>query len=350
MSSVDMNKSIAVLGTGANGGSAAADLINAGYDVTLIDQWPEHVEAMRANGLTIQLPDDELHVEVAAHHLCEVCELNRIFDYVLLMAKAYDTGWLARLIEPYLAKDGLMVGIQNAMTAHEIAEIVGPDRTVGCVIELSAEMYTPGVVQRNTPPAKSWLGIGALGGSMAARLPEVETILSNVGRVSITPDIIAAKWMKLVVNSMSLGPVAMLGATPYEAAQNPIARPLLLAAGAEALAVGQARGYTIQPIFGLAAEDIENTNRLLEKLLDKLTNDIGPTAKDCVLQDHMKGRYSEVDLINGLVARESERNGKPAPANAAVTAITQRIRDGELEPNPSNLELALELLNAPAAE
>jgi ketopantoate reductase len=63
----------------------------------------------------------------------------------------------------------------------------------------------------------------------------------------------------------------------------------------------------------------------------------------------MKGRYSEVDLINGLVARESEENGRQAPANAAVTAITQRIRDGELEPSLSNLDLALELMNAPGA-
>lgn len=344
-----MDKAIAVLGTGANGSCAAADLIRAGYDVTMIDQWPEHVEAMRAYGLTIQMPDDEFHIEVAAHHLCDVCALNRTFDYVFLMPKAYDTGWMTRLIEPYLAGDGLMVGIQNAMTAGEIAELVGQDRTIGCVIELSAEMYTPGLVQRNTPPEKSWLGIGALKASMVARLPEIEVILSNVGRVSITPDIIAAKWMKLVVNSMSLGPVAMLGLTPYEAARNPKAREFLLTAGAESLAVGQARGYTIQPIFGLAPRDIENTNRLLEKLLDKLTGDIGPTARDCVLQDHLKGRYSEVDLINGLVAEESERNGRPAPANAAVTAITRRIRDGELEPDPSNLDLALDLMKQSVA-
>ena len=184
---------------------------------------------------------------------------------------------------------------------------------------------------------------------MTSRLPELEAILSNIGKVSITPDIIAAKWMKLVVNSMSLGPVAMMGATPYEAARNPKARALLLAAGAESLAVGQARGYTIQPIFGLSPEDIANTNRLLEKLLDKLTGDIGPTARDCVLQDHLKGRYSEVDLINGLVTEEGERNGRPAPANAAVTAITQRIRDGELRPDPSNLDLALELMEDSAS-
>ena len=68
-----------------------------------------------------------------------------------------------------------------------------------------------------------------------------------------------------------------------------------------------------------------------------------------MLQDHLKGRYSEVDLINGLVAEESEQNGRLAPANAAVTAITRRIRDGELEPDPSNLDLALDLMKQSVA-
>ena len=46
-----MNEKIAVLGAGANGSSIAADLTKAGLDVTIIDQWPAHVEAMKKNGL-----------------------------------------------------------------------------------------------------------------------------------------------------------------------------------------------------------------------------------------------------------------------------------------------------------
>ena len=45
---------IAVLGTGANGATIAADLSRAGHDVVLIDQWAAHVEAMRARGVTHQ--------------------------------------------------------------------------------------------------------------------------------------------------------------------------------------------------------------------------------------------------------------------------------------------------------
>ena len=48
-----MGKKIAVLATGANGCCISADLVRAGLDVSMIDQWPAHVEAMRANGLMI---------------------------------------------------------------------------------------------------------------------------------------------------------------------------------------------------------------------------------------------------------------------------------------------------------
>ena len=74
-----MAKKIAVLGTGANGSSVAADLTRAGLDITLIDQWPAHVDKMKADGLTITMPDETLHVAVRAEHMCDVCSFNETF-------------------------------------------------------------------------------------------------------------------------------------------------------------------------------------------------------------------------------------------------------------------------------
>jgi 2-dehydropantoate 2-reductase len=341
-----MSKKIAVDGTGANGGGVAAELTRAGLDVVLIDQWPEHVEAMRANGLELNFPDETVVVPVNAYHLCDVCTLNQMFDYVLVMVKAYDTRWACELIKPYLKEDGLLVGVQNAMMLNDIEEIVGPERTLGCVMEMSSEIFTPGVIQRNTNHAHTWFGVGAVNEATEPRVGEIEELLKHVGQVSVSSEIISAKWMKLVVNTMCLGPFAMMGLTLYEAMKIPGMREFTLRAGTEALAVGQRIGHTIQPIFGLTEDDVKDTNRLLEKMLDKLAADIGPAARDCVLQDHLKGRYSEVDLINGLVVEEGAKNGQPTPVNAAVTEITRQIQRGELEPDPSNLERALELVNA----
>jgi 2-dehydropantoate 2-reductase len=341
-----MDKKIAALGTGANGSSTAANLTDAGYDIVLIDQWAAHVEAIRENGLLINMPDEDLHVHPRAYHLSDMCTLNEKYDIVLLLAKAYDTRWLCEFIKPYLQDDGLLVGIQNAMTVDDIVDVVGPSRTIGCVVELSSEIFTPGIVQRNTPPAKTWFGIGSLDPSTAGREAEIEEILLNVGKVSISSNIMSAKWMKLVVNTMCLGPFAMLGLTLNEAVQLPGMREFISRIGTEALTAGQELGYTVEPIFGLTPEDVKDTNNLLDKLLNKLAKDIGPSARDCVLQDHLKGRYSEVDMINGLVVEQFKHRGLSAPANAAVTEITRQIQTGELKPDPANLELAQKMLAA----
>lgn len=151
-----MNKKIAMLATGANGSVISADLIEAGLDVSMIDMWGEHVEAMRANGLTIKTGDEERNIKVNAYHLSDVCTFTEKFDVVLLTSNGYDTRWLTELIKPHLADDGVVVGVQNCMTAETIAEIVGPERTVGCVVELASQMFEPAEIRRSTTKDHTW--------------------------------------------------------------------------------------------------------------------------------------------------------------------------------------------------
>ena len=80
-----MQDKIAIVGTGANGSCIAADLTVAGFGTTLIDQWPEHVDAMRQKGLKIILPERDIETKVNAYHLCNLCELNIIFDYIFIV-------------------------------------------------------------------------------------------------------------------------------------------------------------------------------------------------------------------------------------------------------------------------
>src|SRR3954469_7764900 len=256
-----MSQKIAVFGTGANGSCIAASLIEAGPDVVLIDQWPAHVEAMRANGLTITMPETEQQVAGRAYHLGDLCTLNRTFDVVRVAMKAYDTRWSCEMIKPYLGSDGMLIGMQNAMEALTIADVVGGERTVGCVIELSSEMFTPGQVKRNTPPPKTWIGLGALGHSAEGRLAEMQALLAPVGKVEIKQNILAAKWTKLIVNAMCLGPFAMVGLTLYDALKLPGMRELIIEIGEEAMRGGQDLGYPVEPIFGLTQADLAGANR-----------------------------------------------------------------------------------------
>ncbi len=340
-----MSKKIAVLGTGANGASIAADLTNAGLDVVLIEQWPAHVEAMRENGVRIEMPEETVTTPVRAYHLCEVCTFDEKFDVVLLLMKAYDTPWACQLIEPYLHDDGLLVGVQNGMTVDAIADVVGPERTIGCVIEISSQMFEPGIIQRQSPPDRSWFAVGSIDAASAGREHEIQEILSHSGTAVISSDIRSAKWMKLISNCTTLATTAIFGVPIAEAANTPGMREIMLRSGAEALTVGQDIGLRIEPIFGLSRDDVQQTNRLVEMLLDKLTSTyILSDTITTVLQDHMKNRKSEVENINGWVVEEQLKLGKAAPVNAAVVEISERIKRGEVEPGPANLELIKSLV------
>jgi len=336
---------IAVVGAGANGAALGADLTRAGLDTTLIEQWPPHVEAMRARGVRVELrtADGDSEVEttpVRVHHVCEVAELRDTFDVVLLLVKAYDTRWATELILPRLAAGGLVAGVQNGMTALDVASIAGEHRTLGAVIEVSSTMYDPGVVHRHTARESSWFAVGSLTPATRGREEEFASVLRHSGTVAVVEDILAAKWMKLVSNASVLVPTAALGMPMADALVVPGMRELMTRAGQEALDVGRALGHPILPIFGLRADDVAQPETVVSTMLDTLyAGFVRPGATTTVLQDWTKGRRSEAADINGTVVAEGARTGIPTPVNGAVLELARRIEAGELAPGAGNLSL-----------
>jgi 2-dehydropantoate 2-reductase len=334
------NPRIAVVGTGANGAAIGADMFRAGLDVTFIEQWPAHVEAMRADGLRVNSPDGVEVTEVHALHLCEVATLNEPFDVVFLGVKAYDTRWACELIKPLVAETGLVVGLQNGMTIDAVAPIVGPERTVGAVIEIAGNMFEPGIVNRQTGRAGSWFGVGPFDGATSARAEEVADLLRHAGTVEVTDDIRSAKWMKLVANAAEMVPSAILDVPLIEAIGIPGVREVMDAAGTEALDTALALGHKIVPIFGQEGLKDLPPESYAAALLDAVL--AGWSLEDtrvAVLQDWMKGRRAEGEEINGLVVTEQRRLGGSAPVNEMLLDLARRIESGELRPDRANAEL-----------
>src|SRR6476661_1661807 len=325
-----MQRRIAVLGAGAIGSSIGADLTQGGYDVTIVDQWPAQVEALRSSGVRVRMTDQEVHVPVRALHLCDLSSANIAFDIVFLAVKSNDHRWLAEFIKPYLKADGVLVAIQNGMNDDSIASIIGKNRTVGCALELSAEIFTPGLVKRNTTRTTTWFAVGELDGFYTPRVKEIESILSKVGRVEVTNNIYGAKWTKLIANTMTMGPFGLLGLGNTEAAALPGMFEISVRLGKESLAVGTALGLRIEPIFGLRADEFagsseENLVTAMKRLLEHVRH--GRTAP---IHDHIKGRTSEMEWIPGVVCREGRKLGIATPGNDAIVEIDRMINKGEL--------------------
>lgn len=325
---------IAIVGTGANGAGIGADLTRAGHDVTFVEQWPAHVEAMRRNGVSVTCDGTTTGTEVSVVHLCEVATLREPFDIVLVVLKAYDTRWGVELIRPLVADDGVVVGLQNGMSLDDVASVVGERRTLGGVIELGSNMYEPGVITRDTPPSRTWFTVGSDNPVAHAHAPAVAALLRDVGTAEVSDDIRADKWMKLILNAAELVPSSILGVSIVEAAEIPQMRELMLEAGREAIAAASTLGHTVRPIIGMENVDPADPERFLVDIFDLLLSHYAlPESKATVLQDWDKHRRSEVDQINGLVVSVLGSAGRPAPVNAAAVDIAHRIEAGQVEPS-----------------
>lgn len=331
---------IAVLGTGANGAGVGADLIRAGHDVTFIEQWPAHVDAMNEAGIRVEVMGTSEVTEVHARHLCEVATLREPFDIVFLLVKAYDTRWACELIKPLVAEDGVVVGVQNGMTLADIAAVVGEDRAVGSVIEIGANMFVPGVVHRDTPREKSWFAVGGLNEVTQAKAARIAPILSAAGTVAVVDDIHSAKWMKLIVNAGELVPSAIVDLAMQAAAGTPGMREIMIETALEAVEAAHLDGARLVPIFGLDDLNLADPREFVEGLLDMVMDHFAiPSTLTTVLQDWMKGRHSEVNEINGLVTRILAEHGRSAPYNQAAVDLARQIEMGTLIASPDNLTM-----------
>ncbi len=285
------------------------------------------------------MPDEELRVTMRALHLCDLASSNLEFDIVLLAVKSNDHRWLSEFIKPYLKSDGVLVPVQNGFNDDSIASIVGRSRVVGCALELSAEIFTPGLVKRNTARATTWFGVGELDGLYTPRLREIEKLLGNVGHVEATGNIYSAKWTKLVANTMTMGPFGLLGLGNTEAANLPGMFEISVELGKESAAVGNALGYRLQPIFGLRADEFAGTDE--ENLVKAMKTLLGHVSRGrtAPIHDHLKGRTSEMEYIPGVVARKGRELGIATPFNDAVLEIDRRINKGEIKMDRANFEL-----------
>ena len=135
-----MNKTIVIMGVGAAGSYIGAFLTREGYDVTLIDMWGEHVEAMRANGLRASGSQGDFTIPVKAYHLTDAMQLNQQFDIGFLAVKSYDTEWSAHFLKRFVKQGGVVVDSQNCMNDRLVAY---PDATEATTYSGSAS-FTAG--------------------------------------------------------------------------------------------------------------------------------------------------------------------------------------------------------------
>jgi 2-dehydropantoate 2-reductase len=259
-----MKKRIAVVGAGAVGGYVGSSLFHAGHDVTLIDPWPEHVEAIRANGMNLygMTEAERKTVKVPAIHLTEVQQIakQRPIDIALISVKSYDTIWACRMIKQYLAADGIVVSMQNCVNEERVASVAGWGRTLGIIVGggVGVDLYEPGHIRRGYAkrPQVTSFYVGEPSGMITKRSRELAAIMNDVDTAKATDNLWGERWTKLCVNAMRNGVSAATGMGGNERDRHDAVRRVCIALGGESVRVGQRLGYRLGPIGSLPPESL----------------------------------------------------------------------------------------------
>lgn len=342
-----MIRRVAIVGAGAVGSLVGGLLTKAGHDVTLVDQWPEHVAAMRANGLRLSGTIGDFVVPVAALHIHELQAVREPFDAVFVAVKAYDTEWATALALPYLREpDGVVVDCQNGINDARVAAVAGRHRSLGCVITISAGLPEPGHAMR-TDTATLGFKIGEHDGADTARARELAGLMSAVAPTVVTGNLWGERWSKLAINCMANPLSGLTGHGTVVVRTDPRIAAVGVHLGAEVVMVGRAVGFEIEPMYGIAAQ--RYVDAYAGHGLRELLADIATMARargggqPSMLQDVLKRRRTEIEAINGHVCAEGARVGVKTPFNDAIVGAMRALGVG-FTPDPRHLDPLISLL------
>ena len=294
---------VAVVGTGAVGGYFGGMLLRAGVPVVMIGR-PAFVEAVKKAGLyldTTQFKETvhpEVSSELAAAAGCEI---------VLFCVKTTDTAETAKKLAPHLAPNAIVVSMQNGVNnVQDIREASGID-AVAAVVYVAAEVPSPGTIKHG---GRGDLVIGPLSArtERIAKLFESAQVLCRV-----SDDIQAELWTKFIWNC-AFNAISGLGLVTYDQiAENSEAQKVVEAAVYEALAVAHAKG--IKPArFDDPAKTIAAAFKVTEWMMG---------TRSSTAQDMARGKRTEIDALNGHVAKLGAQLGIPTPVNQTLYALVK---------------------------
>lgn len=298
---------IAVIGCGAMGSIYAAKLAAAGNDVLAVDRNRAGVDQINTTGLRISGPASDQLVAMRAATTAPA----ETMDLIVLAVKAADAATGAQAALPMIGAHTVVLTIQNGLgSADTVAEIVGAQRVaVGIASGFGASRRGPGHVHHNAMRA---VRFGAYRDLPYQAVESIARVWTDAGfDAAAVVDIAAMVWEKLICNAAYSAACALTGMTVGQIRDDPDLGPVSRAAAAETWQVARACGIAIA-----VADPVAHARAFGAAV---------PDAKPSALLDHEAHRVSEIDVINGAVARCADRVGVSAPVNATLAALVKAV-------------------------
>jgi len=299
---------IAIVGTGAMGSVYAGRFGKAGHDVWAIDVWREHLDVIASSGLTVSGASgtfvvEGIHVGNAPHDAAPC-------DVWVIATKAAAVEGVAAQIAPLLEPGDVVMALQNGLGAGERVARHVPEThiVIGIAEGFGSSIPEAGHVHHE---GMRLIRIGEMAGGMTERVRELEQLWLDAGfNVRAFADVNVMIWEKFLCNVTLSAPCAAFDVTVGELMADAEAWKVALACTKEAYRLGLAKGIKFS---------FDDPLRYVSEFAATI-----PNASPSMRLDHLAGRPSEIDAINGQVVTLSHELGLDAPYNETLCAIVRR--------------------------
>ncbi len=305
-------KQILMVGAGSVGGFFGAHLAKNNPNVSFLLR-PKTLAAVKQNGLTIRSAKGSFTVHPAA--ASDPRDLPKP-DLIILSVKAYDLDEVLTQIEPVLTDHTVILTLQNGVdTEDRILARFQRDCVVGGVAFIYSKIAAPGVIDHYK---KGAVAIGEMMGHQSPRLLAIVDLFKQAGiPCQLTDDVRRSKWEKMCWNCVFNPLTVMIDDKVAKALEHPEMLRVIHQIVGEVMAVAAAAKVP------LAVDMAEKVVRWTQEIRDIHTS---------MYDDWKAGRPTEIDFLNGYVAKRGRDFSIPTPVNDLLTAviktITERDRTG----------------------
>lgn len=295
---------IAIAGSGAMGSRFGFMLHQAGNDVILIDKWDAHIEVIRENGLTVNYNGTEKVVDIPIYRPDEVKEK---VDVIFMFTKAMFLGAMLEDIQPIIKEDTQVVCLLNGI-GHEtvMKKYVSLENMLIGVTIWTAGLTGPGKIELEGTGSTEIQNFMP-GGEEKAK--EIVAVLKDAGLNGIySENVKFSIWRKACVNGALNATCTLLDSTLGEMFETDQAVSITRSIVNEFVQVAEKQDVQL---------DFDDTVEYIVKSSKELGHHY-PSMHQDLVQQH---RLTEIDYINGAVARLAKEYGLEAPTNALITEL-----------------------------
>jgi 2-dehydropantoate 2-reductase len=318
---------IVVIGAGAIGGFVGGKLAASGHDVTFVAR-PQFAEVVQATGLRLVEPGRTATIHPAVvTRPADAFTSSSPVDLVLLCVKTFDTQTAVDELRPFAEKFRTILSLQNGLSAEDILSQAFGARVIAGTITHPVVVPEPGVVR--SEKKRGGIGVAPVAQQNVASWAE---LLHKTGITTRAyADYRAMKWSKLLLNIIGNATSAILNMNTVRVFNDQRLVWLEVEQLREAVAVMDALKIRSVSLPGYPVPLLVSALRFLPTAL------LGPVMRPLVVSGraeklpsllielNRKRGKSEVDELNGVVARIGQSVGVATPVNATLAATVNLL-------------------------